>query len=129
MLRLRREGRRLRTRGLPDARDEQLRRTGLRQKEGRAQLGRLGEHLLSIKAGDDHRAGGAILLLQLLQNGESVDLRENHIGDQHVRVQLAHKRERRFPVVRRADERHVALPLKHLGQVLPEVLAGIRQKH
>ena len=122
-------GSRARLRRLPDAADEQLRRAGLGQEIRRAQLRRLGEHLLRIEPGDDDRAGAAALLLQLLQHGEAVRLRQDHVRDEHVRVLLAHEGERLLPVVRRADERHVVLAFYQTGHHLAKIFTGIGQKH
>ena len=121
--------RRARLRGLPDAADEQLRRAGLGQIIRRAELRRLGEHLLRIEPGDDDGAGAPVLALQPLQHGEAVRLGQDHIRDKHVRILLSHEGERLLPVVRRADERHVALALQQAGDELAEILACIGQKH
>ena len=92
---------------LPDAGEQQVRAARLRQKIGRAKLRALRHDLLIVESRNDNCPCAAVVLLQILQDGQPVHLREDQIRHENVRLQLGDEGDRPLPVVGRSDDLHV----------------------
>ena len=112
----------------PDALADLVRRDRLAQEYVRAQMGTLRADLCAAERRNHEHRRHLPLAVQRFEQHHAVHPRQRQLGDQQLRPQLAHRRERLVSVLRDADQLHVLGRFAERRHLCAEFLIAVRQQ-